>query len=232
MVVKQETLSLPVHRIVVYLVGVVVLCMGVVLNTKTGLGTSAMSTIPYAMHLIEGISLGTATVIIYGIFVMLQLALVRRLDLKIILQVPVSLLFGAAIDFLDLWVFRFQAQGLADGLVMLVVAIALTALGVTLVVSARLVPVATDGMVQTLSDVTGWEFGKTKYVFDGTCLCVTLAYSLIRVGYPVGIGMGTVCAVLLTGGACSVWNRLLGERLALFMCGRPACGRDTVQRTR
>lgn len=204
-----------------YALGVLVLCMGVVLNTKTGLGTAAMSTIPYAIQTIEGISLGTAMFAIYAVFVVIQLALVRRLDVKVLLQVPVSLLFGVAIDVFDIFVFRFSAQGLADAIVMLVVAIALTSLGVTLVVSARLVPVATDGIVQTLSDVSGWEFGRTKYAFDAACLCVTLAYSLVRAGHPVGIGFGTVMAVLLTGGACALWGRLLGGPIGRIMGREP-----------
>lgn len=215
--------TLPLRRFAVYLVGIVTLCSGVVLNTKTGLGTSAMSTIPYSIHLIEGLSLGTATTAIYAVFVITQLLLLRHLDVRVILQIPVSLLFGVAIDIFDLVVFRFQAQGLADGIPMLIVAIALTALGVTLVVSARIVPVATDGLVQTLSDVLGWAFGRTKYAFDVSCLAVTLAYTMLRVGHPLGIGLGTVVAVLLTGGACAVWGKLLGEHVSRFMA-EGGCG--------
>lgn len=140
-----------VRRLVVYLARIVVLCMGVVLNTKTGLGTSAMSTISFAMQRIEGISLGTASVVIYSIFVVIQLVLARRIDAKVLVQIPVSLLFGVGIDFFDMVVFPGQAQGMLDGIPMLFSAIVLTALGVTLVVSANLVPVATDGLVKALS---------------------------------------------------------------------------------
>lgn len=206
-----------VRRLVVYLVGIVVLCMGVVLNTKTGLGTSAMSTIPFAMQRIEGISLGTASVVIYSIFVVIQLVLARRIDVKVLVQVPVSLLFGVGIDFFDMIVFPGQAQGMLDGIPMLFVAIVLTALGITLVVSANLVPVATDGLVKALSSFFRWEFGKAKLAFDATCLCVTLMYSVARVGHPVGIGLGTILAVLFTGPFCALWGRLLGGRLASFM---------------
>lgn len=207
------------RRIAVYLVGVVVLCLGVVLNTRTGLGTAAMSTIPYSMQLIEGVSLGTASFAIYCIFVVLQLAMVRYFDVKILLQIPVSLLFGVLTDVFDIWVLPFYATSFAISLVMLACAILLTGLGVTLVVSARLVPVATDGMVQTLAEKLGWEFGKAKYLFDGTCACITIVYSLVRVGHVVGIGLGTVAAVLCTGGVCTMWGRLLKEPLARFMYG-------------
>lgn len=207
------------RRMVVYLAGVVILCLGVVLNTRTGLGTAAMSTIPYSIQLIEGISLGTASFAIYCIFVVLQLIMVRYFDVKILLQIPVSLLFGVLTDVFDIWVLPFRATGLVDGLVMLAFAITLTGLGVTLVVSARLVPVATDGMVQTLAQKLGWEFGKTKYLFDGTCASITIVYSLVRVGHVVGIGLGTIAAVLLTGGVCTCWGRLLKRPIADYVNG-------------
>ena len=92
-----------------------------------------------------------------------------------------------------------------------------TALGVTLIVSARLVPVAPDGMVQTLSQVFHCEFGKAKYFFDGGCVCIALVYGLVRTGAVVGIGIGTVAAALLAGGICTLWGRLLNRRLMAFM---------------
>lgn len=92
-----------------------------------------------------------------------------------------------------------------------------TGLGVTLIVSARLVPVAPDGMVQTLSQVFHCEFGKAKYFFDGGCVCIALVYGLVRTGTVVGIGIGTVAAALLAGGICTFWGRLLNRRLMAFM---------------
>ena len=135
----------------VYVCGILFLSCGVVMNARTGLGVAPMSTVPYLMYIIEGLSLGTASFIVYCVFVVAQLLLVRYPDVKILLQIPVSLLFSVFIDVLDIWLFPFTATGLIVGLVMLVIAVSFTALGVTLIVSARLVPVAPDGMVQTLS---------------------------------------------------------------------------------
>ena len=162
------------------------------MNVRTGLGVAPMSTVPYLMYIIEGLSLGTASFIVYCVFVVAQLLLVRYPDVKILLQIPVSLLFSVFIDVLDIWLFPFTATGLIDGLVMLVIAVSFTALGVTPIVSARLVPVAPDGMVQTLSQVFHCEFGKAKYFFDGSCVGISLVYGLVRTGAAVGIGIGTV----------------------------------------
>ncbi len=210
----QQRLS---RRMMVYICGILFLSCGVVMNARTGLGVSPISTVPYVMYIIEGLSLGTASFAVYCVFVVAQFFLVRYPDVKILMQIPVSLLFGVLIDVLDIWLFPFTATGLIDGLIMLVVAVSCTALGVTLVVSARLVPVAPDGMVQTLPQVFHCEFGKAKYFFDGSCVCIALVYGLVRTGAVVGIGIGTVVAVLLSGGICTFWGRLLNRRLMAFM---------------
>lgn len=207
----------PTRRMMVYVCGILFLSCGVVMNARTGLGVAPMSTVPYLMYIIEGLSLGTASFIVYCVFVVAQLLLVRYPDVKILLQIPVSLLFSVFIDVLDIWLFPFTATGLIDGLVMLVIAVSFTALGVTLIVSARFVPVAPDGMVQTLSQVFHCEFGEAKYFFDGSCVGISLVYGLVRTGAAVGIGIGTVAAALLAGGICTFWGRLLNRRLMAFM---------------
>lgn len=205
------------RRMMVYVCGLLFLSCGVVMNARTGLGVAPISTVPYVMYAIEGLSLGTASFAVYCVFVVAQLCMVRYPDVKILMQIPVTLLFGALIDVLNIWLFPFTATGLVDGLIMLVLAVSFTTFGVTLIVSARLVPVAPDGMVQTLSQALHCEFGKAKYLFDGTCLCIALAYGLVRTGAVVGIGIGTVVAVFLSGGICTFWGRLLNRRLMAFM---------------
>ncbi len=205
------------RRMMVYVCGLLFLSCGVVMNARTGLGVAPISTVPYVMYAIEGLSLGTASFAVYCVFVVAQLCMVRYPDVKILMQIPVTLLFGALIDVLNIWLFPFTATGLVDGLIMLVLAVSFTTLGVTLLVSARLAPVAPDGMVQTLSQALHCEFGKAKYLFDGTCLCIALAYGLVRTGAVVGIGIGTVVAVFLSGAICTFWGRLLNRRLMAFM---------------
>lgn len=53
-------LPMPV-RIPVYLSGMVLLCFGIVLNTKTGLGVAAINSVPYRVSQLTGLTLGTCT---------------------------------------------------------------------------------------------------------------------------------------------------------------------------
>lgn len=189
--------------------GTLIFCFGVVLNTKTGLGVAAVNNVPYTLHIIEGLSLGSATMILYFILVAMQCLLLRACPLKVLLQAPMSVLIGWIVDFFNEYLLTFEARGLADGAWMLCCAIPITALGVTLMIQTDLIPAAPDGFVSTLSRVLGWEFGRTKYTFDISMVLLSSVYALVRIGQLVGIGVGTILSALLVGRLCQRFGRVL-----------------------
>ena len=81
-------MSAALRRGATFAAGLVILCFGIVLNTKTGLGVASINTAPYTFSQVEGISLGTATMLLYFIFAGAQCLLRRSLGWKIILQIP------------------------------------------------------------------------------------------------------------------------------------------------
>ena len=91
--------------------GMLVFCFGVVLNTKTGLGVAAVNNVPYTISVIEGVSLGTATMMLYLVLVAAQCLLLRALPLKVLLQAPMSVLIGWIVDFFNNHILTFEAQG-------------------------------------------------------------------------------------------------------------------------
>ena len=111
-------MSAALRRGATFAAGLVILCFGIVLNTKTGLGVASINTAPYTFSQVEGISLGTATMLLYFIFAGAQCLLRRSLGWKIILQIPMSVLIGRIVDFFNDYVLTFQAKGLADGLLL------------------------------------------------------------------------------------------------------------------
>lgn len=189
--------------------GMLIFCFGIVLNTKTGLGVAAVNNVPYTISTIENLSLGTATMILYLMLVVVQCLLLRAIPIKVLLQAPMSILIGWIVDFFNDHVLTFEAQGLMDGAFLLCCAIPITAMGVTMVVNTDLIPAAPDGMVNTLSRVLGWDFGHTKYTFDLSMLALSAVYALARTGHLIGIGAGTILSALLVGQLCRVFGRAL-----------------------
>ena len=63
-------------RWVTYLLGLFLLAVGLTLNTKTGLGTSCIISIPYTISQIWGLNFGNTTFALYVVFVIVQLVLI------------------------------------------------------------------------------------------------------------------------------------------------------------
>ncbi|GAA6427440.1 DUF6198 family protein [Dielma fastidiosa] len=198
---RMNTISL--KRIGINFLGLVILCLGVVLNTKTNLGVAAINGIPYVLANTTSISLGTAVLMMYCLFIAVQWLVKKRIDLLTLLQLPISYLFGRMVDVINLYVLQFEAGSFIEGIVMLAAAIILVALGTTLVVSMNLVPNAPDGLVQTIAGRWNQSFGKVKLIFDGCCLCIAAIISWLMLGNIIGLGFGTVCSMALTGPLCS-----------------------------
>lgn len=212
---KQAGTTLPMPiRLPVYLTGMIILCFGIVLNTKTGMGVAAINSVPYCISKLTGLTLGTCTFILYTIFIIIQLFIRRSFSLKIILQLPMAILFGRLVDFFDN-LLNFMAKGYLDGFLLLAAAILLTGLGVTLSVGMDLIPNAADGIVNTLAWAFHWEFGKMKYTFDIAMMCLTCVVSLVFAHHVIGIGLGTVFSALLIGRVANLFKKLLKKPLQL-----------------
>lgn len=201
--------SISLKRISIYFLGLVILCLGVVLNTKTNLGVAAINGIPFVLANTTSMSLGTAVLMMYCLFVGIQCVVNKRINLKTLLQLPISLLFGRMVDFINMYVLQFEAKNFIYGFIMLAVAIVLVAIGTTLVVSTNLVPNAPDGLVQAIAKRWNLSFGKVKLIFDGCCLCIAALIAWLMLHQIVGLGIGTVCSMAFTGPLCSYFKKRL-----------------------
>lgn len=201
-------------RFIVYLAGLAVLSLGVVLNTKTGLGVSAINSIPYAAAELTGLSLGMTTAILYMICVGIESIMMgRNWNVKILLQVPFSILFGIYVNVFNEWI-TYQAEGIVLKILLLAVAIVLTGLGAFLSVSMDIVPNAPDGLAQMMGEKLKKGFGFGKCVLDIVCVVFTCILCLAVRGELIGIGIGTVASALLIGQVIRICGNVLKEPLA------------------
>ena len=58
-----------------YTIGMVVLALGLTLNTLTNLGVSPIISVPYSISQITGLNFSNITFVVYAIFVVVQLAI-------------------------------------------------------------------------------------------------------------------------------------------------------------
>ena len=216
-------------RLTVYLTGLVVLCAGIVLNTKTGLGVAPINSVPYLGSEITPLTLGQATSLLYLLCIAAQAVMLRRFSLTLLLQLPFSYLFGLLVDLFDRWLDVVRPSGLPEALFWLLVANLLTALGVTLAVSMQLVAAPPDSTVQALSQVYRLDFGLAKNGFDLTMLALSALGGLLFAHRLVGIGAGTVVTALLVGRLAGLFRRKLDRpirRLASVPLFSPRTAED------
>ena len=195
---KKE--NLPV-RMLMLLTGIFVIAFGVALSIRSNLGTTPISSVPYVYNIVfPAVTVGTFTILLNLLFVVLQIVLLRK-NFKpyLLLQVPVVFIFGWFIDF-SLYLLGGAVPGnYLVQWVFCIVSCVIIAFGVFLQVKANVVMLPGDGLVIALSDTLRKEFGLTKILFDSFLVLVSLITVLIiREGFH-GVREGTVASALLVG---------------------------------
>ena len=89
--------------------------------------------------------------------------------------------------------------------------------GAALSLDMRLIANPGDGLVQAVSDRTGIDLGLSKNIVDITCVTLTCILSMTVSHRILGVGIGTLIAMLGIWRVIALVNKLLGDRLALLL---------------
>lgn len=205
-----------IKRFGLYGMAVFILGFGIVLNTKAGLGVGSINTFPYAVSEITSISLGMATTLLYFVFVLAQMFLYRKIDIKILLQIPFSYVMGLIIDFYN-GLLNFTVENFAVKLVVLAAAIVVTAIGAYTMVAMEIIPNPADGMARAVGYALHKEFGEGKLIFDCAMILITAVISLLSAGRIIGIGLGTVLSALFIGRLIKLFGRIFDTHMKAIL---------------
>lgn len=221
-----------IYRWFFYVLGLLLLAVGLTLNTKTDLGTSSIISVPYVISQIWDLNFGNTTYAAYSVFVVIQVIIIfltaknydkkqqRIRVMQAVLQLPFSLAFTWVMNLVSVTVPVLQ-EGFPDSflgsfagrLSVLLLAVTLAGVGSALSLNMRLVPNPGDGIVRGLAEFTGKSVGFTKNCFDLTCCCISLITGFVFTGGIVGIGLGTLVAALGTGRVVALANRLFSDKI-------------------
>lgn len=205
-----------VYRAIIYITGLLTLALGLTLNTKTNMGVSPIISIPFCVSTLTEYSVGDLTLVCYILFVLVEIvchACTKKYKTIVndVLQIPLSIAFTR---FMNL--FSRLIPDMAElpvRIVYLFLAVILTGAGIGLTLSMRLIPNPGDGIVQAISDCSGKPVGMMKNILDTVCVSVTVIVSLLFTGKIVGIGFGTIVAVIFVGRVVAVFNHSFREKL-------------------
>lgn len=181
-------------------VGTAFAALGITLTTVSGLGTTPISSVPWTLSAVTGLTFGTTTFLVNVAFFLLQAALLRKsMPLGNILQLPCVLVFGLFIDAAMALVRPFEPEGWFAGLVMSLVGNVWLAAGIFLQVRSKTLVQPGEGAVLAISFVTRRPFGTIKIFFDCTLVLSAILGGWALLGHVVGIREGTLISAILVG---------------------------------
>lgn len=226
-----------INRIILYIAGLLILALGLTLNTKAGLGVSPIISVSFSISEIAGWNFGNTTMGLYSVFVVAENILhcirqrqyekksdkalqhANKVDRKLILfmdimQILLSIVFTRFLNIFSSVIPDIQSvvssekAEMAVRFIVLVAALVLTGIGAAMSLNMRIVPNPGDGIVQAISDCIHKSVGFTKNCFDIFNVTVTVIISLIFTGQLHGVGIGTVLAVIGVGRTIALFNHL------------------------
>lgn len=200
-------------RLPMYFIGLFIMTIGIAVSVKSNLGVSPVSSIPYTMTCIWGIEMGKATIIFHIVLVFIQFLLLRK-NFKLIslLQIPVGVIFGYFTTFCNYLVSFFPTpENIVVRILMMLASTVIIAIGIFLYLPADVIPLAGEGVMSAVSQVTKIEFSKVKIAFDITMVIVSAVACLIMIKSLGSVGAGTIIAAFLVGFILGIINRLFGK---------------------
>ena len=208
--------KLPVYilkRYLLLLVGLSIMAFGVAFSIKASLGTSPISSVPYVTSLFTPLTVGTATITMHCVFILLQILILRKNYHPVqLMQLPVAFFFGYLTDF-GVW----AVQGITCNTywqqwIVCLIGILLVAVGVSFEVKAGVVVLAGEGVVLAICKVLPKvKFGYMKVGFDVTLVVIACILSIVFTGRLQGVREGTVAAALLVGLIAKQLGKLLAR---------------------
>lgn len=232
---KKTTIT----RTFFYVSGLLILALGIILNTKSGLGVSPIISVSYSISTILHMNFGNMTFVLYAVFVLIELILhtiryariPRRVQkeayevlqpsihkslslllLSDLLQLPLSLIFTRFMNLFSKWI-PSPVGNAGLQFIVLLAGIILTGIGAAMSLNMRIIPNPGDGIVQAIADCINKPVGLTKNCFDLLNISITICVSLVEAHHLIGVGIGTVISVLGVGRIIALFNHLFMDKM-------------------
>lgn len=213
---KRETI----RRYTIFMFGQMFIALGVAFTTKCALGTSPISSIPYALSLVLPVfSMGTWTILFNYLLILFQIVILKKdcNKIQIILQFFITLIFGYLIDF---WIYCLgwlDPNIYAVKIIVLLAGCFIMAFGLYLQYIGNVVMLPGDAFLRAISDVYKKDFGKVRFASDIIMSSSAFLLCLIVLGGIFGIREGTLIAALLVGNLFRYLYKKLTKLTAILL---------------
>ena len=208
-----------IYRWLFYIAGMILLALGIVLNTKSQLGMAPILSGMFCLSEIFGWNFSDLTLGYYIVLVAAQFALRgKNYRLADLLQIPLSVVFTR---FMDLFsgAITYVPETIWQKLLVAALAVVAIGIGITMAVNMDILLNPGDGIVQAVSERSGLSLGTAKNLFDGGSALVTVVLGLILRGRLIGVGIGTIINVVFVGRVVALCTWLFKDKMMRLAFG-------------
>ncbi len=192
-----------------YIIGLLILALGVAVSANSGLGISPVNALPYVLSEVVRWDPGLCVIAVFSTCILLQIIILRREFKSInLLQIAFSTVFGGFVSVTKFLIGDFTIPTYPGKLLMLAVSIVLIALGISVYIGADIVPMPMEGLTIVIADKWGKSFHGTKAVLDTAVVLLALCISLAFLGRVAYIREGTVITALAAGKVMALIKKL------------------------
>ena len=191
-----------------FFTGIFLLALGAALSTKAGIGTTPMAVLPVVGSMITDFTVGQLSAAMNLSFVLFQWLILRsRFTRSMLIQIPLSFIFGFFIDFWLSLLFWLNPSNYLFQWLLCIVSILVGSFGIYLEIGAACWTLSGDGLVHIISKEYGKDFGKVKVAFDIILVSLAVVLSLWNFGKLQGVREGTLAAAVFFGICVNVYKR-------------------------
>lgn len=189
-----------IERYATLIVGLFLMSIGIALSIHAQLGITPISCPPYVLSLGLSPTVGQFTIAMHVLFVLIQVAILRRSFPKLqYMQLVMGFLFGFFIDF-SVWLTEWMVpEAYWMRVLYVVVGSAILAVGIVFEVTPKVMLIAGEGLMLVLAKLWKKPFGKVKIGFDCSLIAISLVFSFFLFGEIRGVREGTLISALLVG---------------------------------
>ena len=185
---------------------------GIALTKCAGLGLSTISSVPNVVSIkFTFLTIGTWSAIWNIIMILAQICILgKKFKPEQFMQIPVSIVFGWFVD-LGVWMFSYIPASLyAVKLIMTILGVIVLGFGISVTIIANRVLNPAEAIVDVVANKINRDFSTLKFIFDVFCVALAVVLSLVFFDFKIiGIGVGTIIAMLGTGPSIKFFVNLL-----------------------
>ncbi len=191
------------------------LSIGIVFFIICDIGITPVQGLSYVLSTISSWSLGTWNFIIQAILFIFMLLIVRSFNISYAVSFVTSFLYSFILDFYVAIINITVTNNLEISL-LYIAGYILLCIGVAIffICGAPLMPY--DMFLRELVRVKKLNIGRAKFVFDFCCVFLTFFLSMVAIGRPIGIGIGTLIFALFVGPTISIIIKFLNKYFEFF----------------